>query len=40
MLREVHRKMLTEVSSWGIGGLAKMFVEVTIPSEVAFATYR
>ena len=28
-------KMLSEVSSWGIGGPAKMFVEVTTPSEMA-----
>lgn len=31
----VHGKMLSEVSSWGIGGPAKMFVEVTNATEMA-----
>ena len=31
----VHGKMLSEVSSWGIGGPAKMFVEVTDATEMA-----
>jgi hypothetical protein len=30
-----YGKMLSEVSSWGIGGPAKMFVEVTTPGEMA-----
>ncbi|KAG0603838.1 hypothetical protein M758_10G124300 [Ceratodon purpureus] len=30
-----YGKMLREVSSWGIGGPAKLFVEVTTPSEMA-----
>lgn len=31
----IHGKMLSEVSSWGIGGPAKMFVEVTDAAEMA-----
>lgn len=30
-----YGKMLSEISSWGIGGPANMFVEITTPTEMA-----
>ena len=36
-LKFTYGKMLRELSTWGIGGPAKMYVEVTEPSEMASA---